>query len=175
MFTGEIMINEYLECGQVTRAHGINGGMVINPFCDSYEVFENLHTLYLKVGGEYKSFKVKKCSPYKNSAIVYLDGIDTPEEVTRLRLEYVYAYRNDILKGEDDFFIVDLIGLDVVDANTGEQYGTLKEVINQGAQDLYVVKRENKPDAYVPAIKEFVKEISLEKGIFVTPIEGMID
>ena len=106
---------------------------------------------------------------------VYVDGISTPEEVTRLRLTSVYAHRSDIIKNEGDFFIVDLIGLEVFDANTGMLYGTLKDVTNQGAQDLYVIKRENKPDAYVPAIKEFVSEISLEKGIFITPIEGMLD
>lgn len=169
------MKNEYLECGQITRAHGINGAMLINHFCDSYEVFAELKRLFIKKDGEYVSYKVKKCSPYKNSAMVILGGIETPEEVTKLRLEYVYAHRNDILKGEDDFFIVDLIGLEVIDANTNEVYGVLKDVTNQGAQDLYVVSRENKSDAYIPAIPEFVKEISLEKGIFITPIEGMLD
>ena len=169
------MINEYLECGQITRAHGINGAMVVNPFCDSYEVFAGIKTLYLKDGESYTALKVKKCSPYKNSAIIIVDGVNTPEEVKRLRMKSVYARREDIQRDEGDFFIVDLIGLPVVDAVTEEVYGTLGDVINQGAQDLYVVKRENKPDTYVPVIKEFVKEISLEKGIFVTPIEGLFD
>lgn len=169
------MINEYLECGQITRAHGVNGAMVINPFCDSYEIFSEIKKLYLKESEGYRCLKVKKCSPYKNSAIVVVDGISTPEEVTKLRMEYVYAHRDDIPKGENDFFIVDLIGLEVRDANTGELYGTLKDVTNQGAQDLYVIKRESKADAYIPAIGEFVQEISLEKGILITPIEGMLD
>ena len=169
------MLNEYLECGQITRAHGINGAMVVNPFCDSYEAFSQIKTLYLKEGESYKAMRVKKCSPYKNSAIVTVDGIDTPEAVTKLRLVSVYAHRDDIPKDEGDFFIVDLIGLDVLDATSGEKYGILKDVANQGAQDLYVIKREGKADAYIPAIKEFVKEISLEKGIFITPIEGMLD
>lgn len=169
------MINEYLECGQITRAHGINGAMVINPFCDSYEVFAQLKTIYLKKGNKFSPLKVKKCSPYKNSAIVIVDGITTPEDVTKMRMEYVYAHRNDILRNDGDYFIADLIGLEVLDANTNELYGILKDVTNQGAQDLYVIKREGKTDAYIPAIKEFVKEISLEKGIFITPIEGMLD
>ena len=169
------MLVQYLECGQITRAHGINGAMVINMLCDSYKVFEGIKTLYLKRSNEYEAMRVKKCSPYKNSAIVIVDGITTPEEVTKLRMEYVYAHRNDITKGENDFFIVDLIGLCVVDYATGEKYGVLKDVINQGAQDIYVVARENKNDAYIPVVEEFVKEISLEKGIMITPIEGMLD
>ena len=169
------MIHKYLECGQIVRAHGINGAMIINHFCDSIEVFEALKYVYFKNGDEYKKVKVIKSSPYKNSVIVTLDGITTPEEVVALRMKTIYADRNDILTDENDFFIVDLIGLEVKDAKTSEIYGTLKDVINQGAQDIYVVKRDNKPDAYIPAIKEFVAEISLENGISITPIEGLLD
>ena len=175
MYKGVLMMNEYLECGQITRAHGINGAMVINPFCDSYESFEKIKTLYLKNGNGYEPLRVKKCSPYKNSAIVTVEGINTPEEVTKLRMNSVFAHRDDIPRGEGDFFIVDLIGLPVFDAVTNVQYGTLADVTNQGAQDLYVIKRENMPNAYIPAIKEFVKEISLETGIKISPIEGLID
>ena len=92
-----------------------------------------------------------------------------------MRGVYLYAKREDILKDENDFFIVDLIDLPVVDQNSGEKYGTLKEVLNQGAQDIYVVKREGKADAYIPCVPEFVKEIKLDEAIYITPIEGMLD
>ncbi len=169
------MIHKYLECGQIVRAHGINGAMIINHFCDSAEVFTALKYIYFKNGNDYKRVKVIKSSPYKNSVIATLDGITTPEEVVSLRMKTIYADRSDITTDENDFFIVDLIGLEIKDAETNEVYGTLKEVINQGAQDIYVVKRENKPDAYIPAIKEFVAKISLEEGILITPIEGLLD
>ena len=169
------MIHKYLECGQITRAHGVNGAMVVNHFCDSAEVFMALKTVYFKENNEYKPVKVKKSSPYKNSVIVTLDGFTTPEQVVSVRMKTLYAKREDILTDENDFFIVDLIGLEVRDASTNELYGTLKEVINQGAQDIYVIKREEKPDAYIPAISQFVSEISLETGIKITPIEGMLD
>ena len=169
------MIHKFLECGQITRAHGINGAMIVNHFCDSVEVFMELKTLYFKDGETYTPVKVKKSSPYKNSAIVLLDGFTTPEQVVSVRMKTLYAKREDILTDENDFFIVDLIGLEVRDANTNELYGTLSDVINQGAQDIYVIKREGKNDAYIPAISEFVSEISLETGIKITPIEGMLD
>ena len=169
------MIHKFLECGQITRAHGINGAMIVNHFCDSVEVFMELKTLYFKDGEGYTPVKVKKSSPYKNSAIVLLDGFTTPEQVVSVRMKTLYAKREDILTDENDFFIVDLIGLEVRDANTNELYGTLSDVINQGAQDIYVIKREGKSDAYIPAISEFVNEISLETGIKITPIEGMLD
>ena len=169
------MKNKYLECGQIMRAHGINGAMVVNHFCDSYEVFASLKHLYLKNGAEYQKYKMVKCQPYKTNVLVTLDGISNPEDVTKIRLWYLYCDRNDILKDEDDYFIVDLIGLPVIDANSGEKYGTLKDVVNQGAQDLYVIKRAEGADAYIPCVAEFVKEIKLDEAIYITPIEGMIE
>ena len=169
------MRNEYLECGQITRAHGINGAMLINHFCDSYESFAKLKKLYIKNGDSYAAYKVKKCSPYKNSAMVVLEGIDTPEQVVAMRTVTVYAHRDDFDLDEGDFFIADLIGLPVINDCTGQVCGILKDVTNQGAQDLYVIEREGRADAYIPAIPQFVKEISLDTGIVITPIEGMLD
>lgn len=168
------MKNRYLECGQIVRSHGINGAMIVSHFCDSYEVFEALRHICFKKGNEYEEYKIKKCSPYKNSVLVSLEGIDTPEEVTKLRGSYLYAKREEILKDEDSFFIVDLIGLPVKDSETGLEYGVLRDVINQGAQDIYVVERNEGADILIPAIPQFVNRISLEEGIFVTLIEGML-
>lgn len=169
------MRHEFLECGQIMRAHGISGAMVVNHFCDSYEVFASLDTVYLKNGSSYTPYKVERVAPYKTNALLTIDGVSSPEAVTAMRLSYIYARREDILKGEDDYFIVDLIGLDVVDAATSEKYGTLDDVINQGAQDIYVVKREGKTNAYIPCVPAFVKEIKLDEAIYITPIEGMLD
>lgn len=169
------MKSKYLECGQIMRAHGINGAIVVNHFCDSYEVFSELTYLYLKNGNEYEKYKMTKCQPYKTNVLINLDGIDNPEDVTKLRLSYLYCDREDVLKDEDDYFIVDLIGLPVIDANTGAAYGTLTDVINQGAQDLYVIKREGRADSYIPCVPEFVKEIKPDEAIYITPIEGMIE
>ena len=169
------MRSEYLECGQIMRAHGIDGAMVVNHFCDSYEVFKALKRVYLKTKDGMTALKVKKCSPYKTNLLLLTEEITSPEAVTAIRLEYLFAKREDILKNEDDYFIVDLIGLPVIDSETGENYGSLKDVINQGAQDLYQIAREGKADAYVPAISEFVKEIKLDEAIYITPIEGMLD
>ena len=169
------MLNEYLECGEIVRAHGINGAMVVNHFCDSVEVFEALKLVYLKEGNQYRKMKVVKASPYKNSVLLTLDGIKTPEEVVALRMKKLYAHRNDILKDEGDFFIVDLIGLPIKDAETNQAYGTLKDVVNQGGGDLYVLLKSDGKEAYIPAIPEFLSKISLDEGIFITPIEGLID
>lgn len=168
-------MEKFLECGEVLRIHGLNGGLVVKHFCDSYEVFASLKKVYLKVGSEYSPIKVRKISPYKAGALVLLDGINDADVAMRYRGKIFYAERDDILLEDGDFFIADLIGLSVYDIDTKEKYGVLADVINCGAQDLYVIEREGKPSAMIPAINEFVKEISLENGIFVKPIEGMFE
>ena len=169
------MKEKYLECGQITRLHGLMGGLVVSHYCDSYDVFASLKHIYIKSQDGYEKKKLKKVSPYKAGALIYIDGISDADAAMLLRGKTIYADRDELSIDEDSFFIVDLIGLDVIDYETNEKYGILGEVANYGAQDVYVVKRDGKPDAYIPAVPEFVKEISLDKGIFISPIEGMIE
>ena len=168
-------MEKYLECGAITRLHGLVGALVVNHYCDSYEVFAQLKNVYIKTSLGYEKKKVKKISPYKVGALLLIDGVADADEAMKYRGKTIYADRDDLKKDDDSFFIVDLIGLPVYDYNTKEKYGVLGEVANYGAQDVYVVKRDGKADAYIPAIPEFVKNISLEEGIFITPIEGMIE
>ena len=169
-------MKEYLECGFVTAIHGLKGAVIVKHACDSYEAFASLKRVYIeKSKGEFSSLKVIKCSPYKGNALVYLEGITDADLASAMRKKTLFAHRDDIPRGDGDFFIADLIGLDIFDANTGIKYGVLKDVINSGAQDIYVVEGNDGKMSYVPAIKEFVKEISLETGILITPIEGMIE
>ena len=67
-----------------------------------------------------------------------------------------------------------LIGLPVIDVNTKEEYGKLKDIINRGASDIYVIDTAN-GERMMPAVDEFVKEVDVNKAIFVAPIEGMLD
>ena len=168
-------MEKYLECGEITRIHGLNGGLVVNHFCDDFETFAELERIYIKSPLGYGEYKVKKISPYKVGALLYLDGVTNADEAMKFRGRILYADRDDLYIDEDSFFIVDLIGLPVYDYETNEKYGVLDEVANYGAQDVYVVKRDGKTVGYVPVVPEFVKEISLDKGIAISPIEGMIE
>jgi 16S rRNA processing protein RimM len=168
-------MEKYLECGAITRIHGLMGALVVNHYCDSYEIFAQLKYIYIKSPNGYEKKKVKKISPYKVGALLTLDGIANADEAMKFRGKTIYADRDDLLKDDDSFFIVDLIGLGVYDYETNEKYGVLDEVANYGAQDVYVIKRDGKANAFIPAVPEFVKKISLEEGIFISPIEGMIE
>jgi len=168
-------MEKYLVCGEITRIHGLGGALVVRHYCDSYEVFEGLKYLYIKNKDSYEKKKVKKVSPYKTGVLVSVEGVNDADSAMLLRGKMLYADRDELLKDEDSFFIADLIGLPVKDAETDELYGSLLEVANYGAQDVYVIDRGNGKKSYVPAVPEFVARISLEEGIFISPIEGMIE
>ena len=166
--------SKYLECGKIVNTHGIRGGLKLESWCDTPDDLAALKKVYLKDGAEYKMHKVKKASIFKQFVLFELDGINNIDIAMTLKGRVVFADRDDISIDEDAFFIADIIGLDVIDLESGEKIGTLSDVLNLGASDLYEINTKN-GKKLIPAVPEFIKEIDLEKGIFVSLIEGMLD
>ncbi len=165
---------KYLECGKIVNTHGVKGAIKLESWCNTPNDLAELERLFISLPGGMKEFKIVKASVFKQFVIVELEGINDFDTALSLKNKTAFASREDFVLEDGDYFIADLIGVQVIDANTAKIYGTLKEVINRGASDIYVV---DTPDGekMMPAVEEFVKEVDLEKGIFVTPIEGMFD
>ena len=166
--------SQYLECGKIINTHGVRGGLKLESWCDTPNDLASLKKVFLQNGAEYKLYKVKKASVFKQFVLFELDGINDIDTAMTLRGRIVYADRKDISIDEDAFFIADIIGLDVIDLESGEKIGTLSDVLNLGASDLYEIDTKN-GKKLIPAVPEFIKKIDLEKGIFVSLIEGMLD
>ena len=166
--------SQFLECGKIINTHGVRGGLKLESWCDTPNDLASLKKVYLKNGSEYKCHKVKKASVFKQFVLFELDGINDIDTAMTLKNRVVFADREDISIDEDAFFLADIIGLDVMDIATGEKIGTLSDVLNLGASDLYEINTKN-GKKLIPAVDEFIKEIDLEKGIFVSLIEGMLD
>ena len=168
------MEKQYLECGKIINTHGIAGAVKLESWCDSPEVLASLETVYFKKGEVYKPVEVLRASVFKRFVLMTLEGITDIDAAAALKETVVYADRDELPIEEGQHFIADLVGLPVIDADSGKEYGILDDVINTGASDIYVIKSED-GEKMMPAVDEFVKEIDLERGIFVTPIEGMFD
>ena len=167
-------MEKYLEAGLIVNTHGVDGGLMIKSYCDSNEVLASLKTLWLKKKEGFVPVKVTRASQHRGMVLAHIEGIDDLNTAIKYKNTTVYAAREDLPLAEGAHFIVDLIGLPVVNAESGKVYGTLADVSNTGAADIYEVATEKGP-RYMPAVAEFVREIDLERGIFVTPIEGMFD
>ena len=168
------MKKAYLECGKIINTHGVVGAVKIDPWCDSPDVLASLKTVYFLKGGEYSPVKIVKASVFKRFVLATLEGINDIDEAARLKETVIYAAREDLPLEEGDHFIADLIGLPIIDAESGRVYGTLTGVINTGASDIYEIDTED-GQKMMPAVEEFVKNVDTEKGIFVSVIPGMFD
>ena len=164
----------YLECGKIVNTHGVKGEMKIEPWCDSPAVFAKLPKVYLKKGEAFESHKLVRASVFKQLIIAGLEGIDDIDKAMLLKGQTLYAAREDFHLKKGAYFVADLVGLPVIDEESGITYGTLREVINRGASDIYVIDTEN-GERMMPAVKEFVKRVDAENGIYIRPIEGMFD
>ncbi len=168
------MKNPYLECGKIVNTHGVKGEVKVEPWCDSPAVFAKLPKVYLKKGNDYICHKIVRASIFKNLVVTGLEGVADVDAAALLKGQTLYAAREDFHLKEGAYFIADLVGLPVIDAESGVEYGTLREVINRGASDIYVVDTPS-GERMMPAVKEFVKRVDAENGIYVSPIEGMFD
>lgn len=168
------MKKAYLECGKIINTHGIAGAVKLEPWCDSPEVLASLPCVYFKKGEVYSAVKILKASVFKRFVIATIEGVNDIDAASALREKVVFAAREDLPLEEGDNFIADLIGLPVIDAESGRVYGTLSGVINNGATDIYEIETPS-GQRLMPAVDEFVRSIDDEKGIFITPIEGMFE
>lgn len=165
---------QYLECGKIVNTHGIKGAIKLESWCDSPETLADLEYIYFKINGEYVEKRIISASVFKRHVIAYVEGINDIDNAAALKETVIYADRDDIPLEEGDYFITDLIGLPVIDADSGVEYGKISEVFNTGASDIYTVKTAD-GERMIPAVPEFIIEIDLERGIFVRPIEGMFN
>ena len=166
--------NPYIECGKIINTHGCYGGLKLESWCNTPEELAALGRLYLKSGETYEEYSVKKASVFKQFVIVSLDRVSSMDEAMALKGRTLFANREDFHLEEGEYFIADLTGLRVIHADTGAVLGRVKEVINRGASDLYVVQTD-KGEGMIPAVDEFVDRVDPKEGIFVRPIEGLLE
>lgn len=166
-------MEQYLEIGKVVSTHGLRGELRVDPWCDSPQFLCQFKTLYLKKGETKLSVSSR---PHKTIAIVKAKGIDTIEEAEKLRGRVLYINRSDARLAPGEYFIQDLIGLDVIDIDTSKSYGKITDVLKTGANDVYQVTDEKKKDYLIPVIDDVVKEIDINGGkVLIKPLKGIFD
>lgn len=162
----------HLIIGRVLKPWGTRGELKIEILTDFPERFASLRTVY--VGDDAKPFSVERARRHGNAALLKLKGIDTPEAAAKLREQLVYVTVADAVKlPEGRVYLYQLIGLRVKTV-AGEPLGEIADVLDTGANDVYVV-RDGAREILLPAIPQVIKEIALERGeMIVQLLEGLI-
>ena len=169
------MKQEYFEIGQIVNTFGIKGIVKVNPFTDDISQFEKLKSILVDKKGKLLEMQIEEVKYSKNQILLKLKGIDTIEEAEKYRNCYLKLPREKAKKlPKDTYFIADLIGLKVY-TDEGNLLGTLEDIYNSGASDIYVVKDELGKQILLPAIKDVIKQIDLEQEkIIVHLIKGLV-
>ena len=168
------MKKEYLECGKILSAHGVRGVIKAEPWCDSPSVLARLKKIYFQKGEAYLEHEVLGASVSGQLVLLTLSNVDSREAAQALKNTVIYARREDIPVPRGRVLIADMIGLDVIDADSGRVYGTLTDVTDGVRHQIYTVKT-NKGEVLFPAVAEFLKEIDVERGVFIHVIPGFFD
>jgi len=167
-------MNDMLQVGAITSTHGLRGEVKVFPTTDDPRRYDYLKEVWLDTGKEMLQMEVQSVKYFKQFVIVKFKGIDRIEDVERYVKKSLYVTRENAVElGEDENFIADLIDLKVIDED-GRELGILTDVLQTGANDVYVVT-ENEKEVLVPAIKQCVLEVNLEEGFMkVHLLEGLV-
>ena len=168
------MKKEFLECGKICSPHGVRGVLKVEPWCDSPKVLAALKEIYFKRADSYEAHAVSSASVSGTLVLLGVEGVDSREAAQALKNTVIYAKRADIPIPKGRVLIADMIGLDVIDADSGRVYGTLTDVSDGVRHQIYTVKTE-RGEVLFPAVKEFLEEIDTERGVFIHTIPGFFD
>lgn len=160
-------MEDLLQVGVITSTHGIRGEVKVFPTTDDPNRFRKLKQVILDTGKEQLDMEIASVKFFKNQVIVKFKGIDDINDVEKYRKAGIYVTReNAVPLGENEYFIADLIGLRVI-SDEEEELGVIDDVLQTGANDVYIVKKEQTPDLLIPAIKDCIKNVNIEEGTMI--------
>ena len=165
----------YLECGKVCAAHGVRGVLKVEPWCDTPKVLAMQKRIFLANGdGEFKEAAVLTVSVSAGYVLMSIEGVEGRDAAIAMRGTVLYLHRDDIPVPKGEMLLSDMIGLDVIDANTGVKYGVITDITEVPRGLMYTVKTE-KGEVLYPSAPALVAGVDAERGLLVTPISGFFD
>lgn len=169
-------MEDLLRVGVIANTHGIRGEVKVFPTTDEKERFKDLKKVILDTGKEQKVLEIQSVRFFKNLIILKFKGIDNINDIEMYKGKDLLVTREDAVPLEEgEYFIADLLDLDVY-SDEDEKIGVLYDVMQTGANDVYVVKTEEGKEILLPAIDECILDIDLEENRMTVHImEGLLD
>lgn len=169
-------MEEFLQVGAIANTHGIAGEVKIYSMTDDIMRFKKLKEVYLDTGKERMLLHVVSCKFVKNQPVLKFREFTNINEIEPYKRCGLFVSRDQAVPlGKDEYYIADLIGLKVLKEDGG-YLGELIDVLQTGANDVYVVKMEDGREVLLPVIRDCIKKIDLEQGeILVHLMKGLLD
>lgn len=167
-------MKQFLEIGKIVAVQGLKGEVRVEAWCDSREFLCEFDRLYFDKGKTV--VEIERSHPHKNIVLMKIKGVDTVEQAQEMRNKILYMDRDDVELEEGSYFVQDLIGLEVFDADDGACYGKICEVTETGANDVYHIKDDEGRIRFIPAIPDVVIETNITEGkMLIHKLEGLFD
>ena len=168
-------MEDMLQVGVITQTHGVRGEVKVFPTTDDVNRFKKLKQVILDTGKETMPLEIQSVKFFKQFVILKFKGIDNINDIEKYKRCSLYVTREHAVPlEEDEYFIADMIGMEVC-TEDGNQFGTLKDVIETGANDVYVIESAEHGEVLVPAIKECIRSVDIEKGqMMIHLMDGLI-
>ena len=169
-------MEDLLQVGIITSTHGVRGEVKVYPTTDDPRRFRRLKEVVLDTGKEKMNLEIEGVKFFKQFVILKFKGLDNIYDIEKYRQKSLYVTRKNAVRLQrDEYFIADLIGLKVQDED-GKELGTVKDVIETGANDVYEVEMADGKSLLLPAIKQCILNVDVENGTMqVHVLEGLLD
>ncbi len=171
---GRMKMEEMLQVGVIATTHGICGEVKVFPTTDDKNRFKQLRTVKLDTGKELLDLEIENVKFFKQMVILKFKGFSSINDIEKYKGMPLLVTRENAVKLEkDEYFVADLIGLKVLLEDDSE-FGTLREVLPTGANDVYVVDSKDHGEVLIPAIKQCVLEVQVAEGYLkIRHMEGL--
>lgn len=168
-------MEKILQVGVITSTHGVRGEVKVYPTTDDPARFKKLKKVLLDTGREMLPLEIQGVKFFKQYVILKFKGIDNINDIEKYRKCSLFVEReNAVPLEEDEYFIADMIGMHVI-TEDGETFGTLSDVIETGANDVYVIDSREHGEVLVPAIKECIRQVDVkERQMMIRLMPGLI-
>jgi 16S rRNA processing protein RimM len=167
-------MEKYLEILEITKPHGLKGEMRAKYYCDEPDEIGEFDVLYL--GADKQPVKLISWRLQRNMVVIELEGINSVEAAQKLAGTLLYIDRGDIELDPDTWFIRDLIGLEVCDADNSVLYGIVEEILQNAPTDVYSIRSKEGKQLLFPAIPEVLIDVNIaERKILIRPLKGLFN
>ena len=169
-------MDDLLQVGVITQTHGIRGEVKVFPTTDDVNRFKKLKETILDTGKEKITLEIEGVKFFKQFVILKFKGFDNINDIERYKSKSLFVTRaNAVRLRRNEYFIADLIDIEVFDEND-QPFGVLTDVMETGANDVYVIKMTDGREVLVPAIKECILSVDIEgRKMVVHLLDGLLD
>ena len=168
-------MEKQLQVGVISSTHGVRGEVKVFPTTDDVTRFRQLKKVYLDTGREMLPLEIQNVKFFKQFAILKFKGIVNINDIEKYRGKSLMIDREDAVDlDEDEYFIADMIGMKVCTEDGGE-FGTLKDVMETGANDVYIIDSPEHGEVLIPAIRECILDVDMdEERMTIHLMEGLV-